>query len=177
MFRSIGVAGLAQHHERRLQFRPQVTEGDVRAAGEWIETGKKNLPAFTLTDSAGVVTYVKDTDYLLNEHLGLWAPLAGGAIVAEATLKWSGTYAAPAGYQLDVATVLQRYLRIFGSLKEIRTGNKVAVNMKCVSLTSKKGVTLISEPKTEYESLSFEMKLITPPGHTSPATIEGLTAD
>lgn len=145
--------------------------------GDWIETGKKNLTAFVLTNTGATVTYVKDVDYLLSEHLGVWTPIASGAIVADAELKWNATYAAESGYKLEVGTQLNKYLRIFGSLKEIRTGNKVAVNMKCVSLTAKNGITLISEPKTDFENLSFEMKLITPSGHTSPATIEGITKD
>lgn len=145
--------------------------------GEWIEVGHKNLTAFTLTDDTATITYVKDTDYLLNEHLGLWTPISGGAIVAAASLKQGCTYAAESGYKLEVAQVLQNYYRIFGSLKEIRTGAKVAVNMKCVSLTSKNGLTLISEPKTEYEKLEFDFKAITPAGHTTPVVIEGVPAE
>lgn len=156
-----------------------VPAGDVVAPkpGEWVEVGHKNLTAFTLTNTGATVTYAKDIDYTINMHMGLWTPIATGAIVAAATLKQGYTYAAESGYKLEVAQVLQNYYRIWGSLKEIKSGALVAVNLKCVSLTSKNGFTLISEPKTEYESLEFDMKLITPAGHTTPAVIEGITAE
>lgn len=156
-----------------------IADEDVTAPdpGDWAELGHKNLSAFVLKDATDAITYVEGTDYLINTHLGVFTTITGGAIVADATLHWSATEAAESGYKLEMGTVLQNNLRIFGSLKDIRIGNKVAVNLKCVSLTAKNGVTLISEPKTEYESLSFELKLITPSGQTSPATIEGITAD
>lgn len=156
-----------------------VTPEDVvaPAVGAWAEVGHEDISAFTLTDSTATTTYVEGTDYLLNAPLGLWSPLASGGVTPGDTLKQGYTYAAESGYQLEVAQVLQNYYRIFGVLKDIKSGNMVKVNLKCVTLTSNNGFTLISDPKTEYESLEFDMKLITPPGHTTPAVIKGMTAE
>jgi len=147
------------------------------AVGAWLEVGHENLTAFALTNEAGDVTYVKDVDYLLNEPLGMWSPLSAGAITPGDTVMQGYTYAAESGYQLEVAQVLQNNYRIFGVLKEIKTGATVNINLKCVTLTSDNGLTLISDPKTEYESLDFGLNFITPPGHTSPATIKGVPAE
>lgn len=153
------------------------TDATAPAAGDWLEVGYKNLTGFVLTNAAGDVTYAKDVDYQFNEYLGVWTIIAGGSITAGDALKYTGAYAAESGYRLDVGTQLNKYLRIFGTLRELKTGNRVAFNAKCVSLTSKDGFTVISEPKTEFETLSFDMEFITPAGQTSPVTIEGMTKE
>lgn len=147
------------------------------AADTWLELGHKNLTAITITNAGATVTYVEGTDYLVNKSLGVWTIVSGGAISAAASVMVGYTYAAASGYKLEMGTVLQHYVRLFGTLQEIKTGNKVNFNLKCVSLTSKSGVTLISEPKTEYESISFDLKLITPAGHTTPGVFENVTMD
>jgi hypothetical protein len=147
------------------------------AAGVWLEVGHKNLTALTITNTGATVTYVEGTDYLVNMSLGVWTPVATGAITAASEVQVGYTYAAPTGYVLSVGTVLQHYVRLFGVLKDLKSGGLVNFNLKCVNLTTKNGITLISEPKTEYESLSFDLKLITPAGHTTPAVFENVTMD
>lgn len=150
---------------------------DAPEAGEWIETGNKNLSSFVLTDEPGTKIYEVMKDYLVNLSLGMWTPVAGGLIIKAAKLKWSGATAVPTGFKLEVGSKMQNFIRITGVLKDIKSGSQANVLLKCVSLTSKNGFTMISEPKTEYEAMSFDLKLITPDGHSSPATIEGLTAE
>ena len=147
------------------------------AVGGWLETGKKNMTAFALTNAAGTTTYVAGTDYLANLHLGVWTIIAGGAISAAAEVKWSCTTAAPTGYQLDVGSSLQTYVRLFGSLKDIKSGGLVEFSAPCAGISSKNGFTVISEPKTEYEALEFDLKFITLPGQTTPCTLKGVPAE
>ena len=150
---------------------------EAPAAGEWLEAGHKNLTALTITNTGATVTYVLGTDYLANMSLGVWTPTSGGGIAAGAEVQVGYTYAAPAGYVLSVGTVLNHYVRLFGVLKDLKSGGLVNFNLKCENVTTESGVTLISEPSTEYESMSFNLKLLTPPGHTTPATFENVTLD
>ena len=147
------------------------------AVGEWVEVGHKNLTALTITNTGATVTYVLGTDYLVNMSLGVWTPISGGGIAADAEVQVGYTYAAPAGYVLSVGTVLNHYVRLFGVLKDLKSGGLVNFNLKCVNVTTESGVTLISEPSTEYESMSFNLKLLTPPGQTTPSTFENVTLD
>ena len=152
---------------------------DCPAVGEWLEVGHKNLTALTITNAGATVTYEAGKDYLVNMSLGVWTPLPapGGSLVAETEYQVGYTYAAPAGYVLSVGTVLNHYVRLFGVLKDLKSGGLVNFNLKCVNVTTESGVTLISEPSTEYESMSFNLKLLTPPGQTTPATFENVTLD
>jgi len=75
------------------------------ALDSWVPVGKGALTgAITLTNTGATVTYVENTDYLVNRQLGWIKALSGGAILDAAALKLSGAYGAIAGTVIAGAT-------------------------------------------------------------------------
>ncbi len=147
---------------------------DAPEAGVWVELGAKNLSDVVIKDSTGTTTYTLNTDYQLNEKLGLYTIVEGGSITAGDELTYDATVNAETGYQLDIGTVMQRRVRLEGELRDIRTGDKFEFLAYMVEITATNGLTLISDPDTDWEELGLNLKYLTPAGYTSPAYIKGM---
>ncbi len=142
--------------------------------GEWLDVGHKGLTALTITSDPAGTTYVNGTDYEYNAALGLWTTKTGGAIDDGATtVLVSGTYAAQAGYRIELGTRAKTLLQIKGELYNEFSGLTHTVELDCVQFVASKGANLVSEAGSEGENLEFSTTLITVNG-ISPGRVDGV---
>jgi len=143
-------------------------------AGDYMSLAHKKASAVVIKNAAGDTTYIEGVDYILNGALGIFTIVDSGEITKDDALKVSYSYAAASGYQIKIATnpTIRLYLR--GSLVDDFTGAQIELELYMVTITSPDGINLISEPDTEYEELSLDLSIETPPGKTCPGTIDGV---
>lgn len=144
------------------------------AAGDYLDLPHDNLSEVVIEDAMQTITYVKDTDYLLDEKLGMFTITQGGSISETDALKVTYNHAAPTGYQVSIGTQPLIRVAIKGHLKEAYSGEEMAVFLRSVVITAPDGINLISELDSDYEEVPVEMSLETPTGYTSPGTIDGV---
>ncbi len=146
------------------------------AAGEWEPLGQANVSAVVIQEDTDIdpVTYVEGTDYEVNAALGLWTIIEGGAIAAESSVRYGYTYAAEAGYKVEIGTKTMIRVAILIDGEDEFTGEAISAEFDSVVLASGTEINLISEPDTEYEEMEFTTTFETLPGNSSPGRIKGI---
>ena len=144
------------------------------APGDYTDLPHEGLTDFVLTD-ATETTYDEGVDFVLDAELGMWTPIAGGAIAADDVCNVSYDFAAKTGLQqVTIATTPEVRLALRGNLVNTATGEKIRLYLRMVVVSSPDGINLISELETDYEELALEFSIQTPPGQTNPGTIDGV---
>ena len=143
-------------------------------ADDYMSLAHKKVSVVVVKNAAGDVTYQEGVDYILNANLGIFTIIASGSIAKDDVLHVSYTFAAASGYQIKIATnpTIRVYMR--GSLVDDYTGDEMELELFMVTISSKDGINLISEPDTEYEELGLDLSIETPTGKTYPGTINGV---
>lgn len=72
-------------------------EATIAKLDGWVRLAAEDISAVTLTNVGATVTYVLNTDYILNTRLGMYKALVGGAITADQPLLADYTRAAFTG--------------------------------------------------------------------------------
>ena len=144
------------------------------AAGYFVELDHRNVDNVVITNSDGSVTYQEGVDYWLNKKLGLLEIIDGGSISAGDSLLADYDYAAKAGYVIDLATVRHNRVALMANLTNEFTGDEFTIDLFKVTLSPTNEINFISDPGSEGEVLEFDMVLETPPGKTTPGTVDGI---
>lgn len=112
--------------------------------GTWLRLANRAVSAVVVKDAAtGLVTYVLNTDYLLDPVSGQVKPLVGGSIVDAAGLTFAYTAAVLAGKLVKVGTRPNIYVRIDGEGKNLVDGSPVHVLVRRASLSSAGALDLV----------------------------------
>jgi hypothetical protein len=152
-----------------------VDEAISAALDGWVPLANRNVATAGLTvkNSAGTVTYVKDTDYSVNYRLGWIKAISGGAITDAEALKVSYTHNAVSGTQIDGITNAQ--IRAKFKLD----GQNFADNSPCI-VEVYEGVIAANSAfdflASDFNKVSLPGRMKTPAGYTAPFKVELLDA-
>lgn len=144
-------------------------------AGDYVELAHRDLSAVVVKHTSGAPTYVAGTDYTVDARLGLLTIIAGGGIIAAASLKVSYTYAAKAGYVVDVGSQAQIRVAILGHLFNEFSSEHFDLEIDSAVLAASKEINFISDAGSDGEQLDFSMTLETVAGKTSPGRVNGIS--
>lgn len=132
---------------------------------KWAKLSKRNVvdAGFTVKDSAEVITYVKDTDYVVNYATGEIKPLASGDISASEVLKVAGTALAYS------ATVIRGGIRpqirvraVYEGINQV-DGRYIECEAWEAVMTPKKGFDFQA---ADFNGIELEGTLVVPHGKT-----------
>jgi hypothetical protein len=155
-----------------------VTDGEfvAQAPGEWVEIGKRNISAVTITTNPAGTTYDETDDYVIDYQLGLFTITADGDIDEDDNLLIDYTYANDTDYVISIADTAQRRVAILANIEDEYSGDKWQCEFYSVLLNSNSELNFISAPDNEWETIEFTCTFETPTGQTVPGTIYGVSA-
>ena len=109
--------------------------------------------------------YVEDTDYEINERLGMIKALSTGDIADDSTLNLTGTIDAKTGSKITGSdqSVINVKLKLDG--KDNVSGDDVQVTVYQAQLSSDTDFDLMAE---DFPELTFTGTMVTPNGYTTP---------
>jgi hypothetical protein len=138
---------------------------------KWVELDFRNVTAATVvvTDSAGVTTYVEDTDYEVNYSLGMIKALSTGAITDEEALLVDYTYGNLTGKKISGSArpIIKCSLKLDGENQV--TQKDCLVNVLEAMLKPSGEIDFLAD---DFNEVTFEGTLNTPSGKTSPYEVE-----
>jgi hypothetical protein len=135
--------------------------------GKFVELSKRNIAVagFVVTNSAGTVTYVLNTDYTVNYALGLLEILSTGAITEAQSLKVDFTYSAVAGDRIQGATLAQVKAELLLDGVNLEDGKPMSVRIYEATLTADGAVDFMGD---DFVKLSMKGRMTTPTGKSEP---------
>lgn len=138
---------------------------------KWVELAYRNVTAasVTVTDSAGVTTYVEDTDYEVDYSLGMIKALSSGAITEAEALLVDYTYGNLTGKKIagSAKPIIKCSLKLDG---ENQVNQKdCLVNVFEAVLKPAGEIDFLAD---DFNEVTFEGTLNTPSGKTSPYEVE-----
>lgn len=137
--------------------------------GFWVPIGKLNLAAtVTVKNTAGVTTYVENTDYVLNRALGWIKVLSTSAILDAASLQITAAYSAGSGTVISGSTMTEvRANIIFDGINQA-DGTQVTVDIFEAVVSADSAFDFLGN---DFGKVSLKGKLKTPLGKTAPYTV------
>jgi len=150
-------------------------EAITAVLGAAVPLAHKNVTLVVIKDATDTTTYVAGTDYnVVSAALGLIEILATGSITDAEVLHASYSYAAEAGYKVDIGSNALIRVAIMIDGKNEEDGTRMTMEFDSVVLASSADINLISDPGTDYEELPFTLTFETLAGQTSPGRINGV---
>jgi len=143
-------------------------------AGEYAPLLYRDVSAVAVKHTSGTPVYEEDTDYTLDEKLGMLTIIDGGAITATDELKVDYDYAAKTGYQVTMGDKVQIRVQILAHLYSEFADEHYVLELDSVVMAADQEINFISEAGTEGEQLQFGMTLETLTGQTSPGRVNGI---
>ena len=144
------------------------------AVGEYVELAHPDVSSVVVKDVSDVTTYVEGTDYSVDAKLGMITILDGGSITAADVLHIDYSYAAEAGYRVEIGTDAQIRVEIKAHLYNEFADKHLKIELDSVVLAASSEINFISEAGSEGEQLQFSMTLETVSGNTSPGRVDGI---
>lgn len=145
------------------------TEFTAPSAGDWFEIGVGDIaPVLSVTDSAGVETYVEGTDYEVNRPLGYIRFLAGGDVAPGDKFKLAGTTLGHTGALIKGATNTEIRARIVFDGINQADGLPVIVTIHEAIIAADSAFDFLAD---DFNVVSLPGKLKTPVGKTEPFTV------
>lgn len=139
------------------------------AAGNWVEIGVGDIaPTLTVTDGAGVVTYVEGEDYEVNRPMGWVRPLAGGDLTEGTEFKLAGTTTGYTGALIKGATNTEIRARIVFDGINQADQLPVIVTIYEAIIAADSAFDFLAD---DFNVVSLPGKLKTPVGKTEPFTV------
>jgi hypothetical protein len=136
-------------------------------SGEWVRLANRGVSAVVITGS------VLDTDYEVNTALGLIRMIPAGNLTAGA-VDVAYSFAAESGYKVEVGTKAQVRVAMLLDGEDLESGADVDSEFYSVVLSSNSEVELITDPDSDFGSMSFDLAFETPTGKTAPGKINGI---
>jgi hypothetical protein len=126
-----------------------------------------DLATVVLTNAAASTTYVRGTDYEVDEWAGMLRAVDGGAIADAdlATLKVTATSLPVSGVAISASTKATIKTRIYFLGRNTVDNSRSRLVLWEATLKPKGGIDLLSDKWAEFE---FEASLTTPKGKTEP---------
>lgn len=138
--------------------------------GSWVQLNHKNLDAtITIENSGGTVTYVENTDYVLNRDTGWIKILTASAIADNASLLASGAYGAASGTVISGATQTEVRAKIFFDGKNQADGSKCLVTVWEAIVAADSAFDFLAD---DFGTVSLTGSMKTPVGKTEPFIVE-----
>src|SRR5215212_2787608 len=138
--------------------------------GFWVPLNHKNLTGtITIENSGGTVTYVENTDYVLNRDMGWVKILTASAIADAATLHASGTYGAASGSVISGATQTEVRAKIFFDGKNQADGSMCQVTVWEAIVAADSAFDFLAN---DFGTVSLKGSMKTPVGKTEPFIVE-----
>lgn len=146
----------------------------VTVLGGWIELPWANIKAagLELTNAGDTVTYVRDTDYIINLEMGWLKILPGSGITLSAVLKLTGTHGAITGTKVNASTVNQLRARFILDGKNLVDGSPVKATAYQVALSSDTEFDLLGE---NFAEIPLTGSVETPVGYASGFVVDLMT--
>lgn len=143
----------------------------VAQKGGYIKLAHRNIKTagFVVTDSTGVTTYAKDTDYTVNYVAGLLYIVPGGTIPDAASIKIDYDHMAVTGQRVKANTKPQVIGQLFLDGRNLVDGKHMTVLIHEASITSETGFDPMSD---DFVTLALSGKAITPEGFDSPYELD-----
>jgi hypothetical protein len=138
---------------------------------KWVPIGDKVKlgSAIVVENSGGTVTYVEDTDYVLNRPLGLIKILSGSVIADNASLLVSGPYGAMAGTRVSGATQGEIRCRILFDGINQADGSEVTAEIYEAILSAESEFDFLPD---DFGVVSMTGTAKTPAGKTAPFVVD-----
>ena len=145
----------------------------VAKLDQWVDTGKRQLGAvLTLTNTGATVTYVENTDYVVNRPMGWIKAITGGAITDAASLKLTSTYLAYTGTKISGAVNSDiRAKVIFDGINQA-DGLPVIVTVRQAVIAADSAFDFLAD---DFAAISLKGTMKTPTGQADPFTVELVT--
>lgn len=134
-------------------------------ADRFIEIGKLQLSAVVIKNTGGTVTYVADTDYVIEPTLGLLKALSSGAITAGQEVNVSCSYAAVNGVRMAAMTKSNVRIRLVISGTNFDNGKRFKLVVHRARLSPSGDLAIQGD---NYLEAKFEASLETPFGKNEP---------
>ena len=147
-------------------------EVTVTAKGTWLPLPHRFLNdavAAVIKDEAKVVTYVVDTDYVIDYRLGLILIKTGSAIAVDDIINCAYTTLAKTGLTTRGETNLSGSYRVLMDGKNRFTEKDTIVEVYEAQLKSTEAVDLLS---SELIKATLEGPMVTPTGYTEPYKVD-----
>jgi hypothetical protein len=146
-------------------------EVTVTNLGGWIELPWANIKSagLSITNEAGAVTYVRDTDYIINLEMGWLKIIAETGIALNAVLKVTGTYGAITGTKINASTVNQIRARFILDGKNLVDGSPVKATARQVALSSDTEFDMLGE---NFAEIPLTGSVETPVGYATGFEVE-----
>jgi len=135
----------------------------------WPIDGSTVVDGTVTWQDMGLIIAVLDTDYQLQDRLGMIKSLSTGSIEDGEQLNIDYTWAAQDGYDISVASTPLVKCRFMLDGKNDVNGKKCIVNVREANVKPSGPIDFLGE---DYAELTLEGTMITPSGQTSPATID-----
>ncbi len=129
---------------------------------------KRGISLVTVTNSAGAVTYVLDTDYTIDARLGTITALADGAITDGQSLLVDYTHATEAGYKIKGATQPLVKMGVFLDGKNMVNGAPCFVTIHEATVSPESAVDFLA---ADFAEIELKGSMATPVGQTEPFTV------
>lgn len=138
----------------------------VTIADKMVQVGKYKIADVVITNSAGDVTYVKDTHYEVNSRVGGITALSSGTIPAGATVKVAYTYPEISGLVMRGSTKSDIRCRILWEGKNMADGREFIVELYQARLAPSTDFNFQNAIDKKFVRVGFKMTLEIPTGKT-----------
>lgn len=138
------------------------TAGSV---GNWIDLANSKISNVVITSPDDVTTYVEGTDYEIMPTLGMWRPLAGGAITEKTQVKLAYDHEGVTGKQVNAGDtkIIKTRLKLDG--ENLETGQPVLCEVDEAIFVSNAVIDLFA---SKFVVLPLAGTMRTLPGNTTP---------
>jgi len=140
----------------------------VAKLGEGYRLSTVPINTLVVKNAGDTVTYVSGTDYTVNEQLGVFTPLVGGAIVADSEphLAWNET--AQSDYRIDGSTAIGKKIWLGLDGRNLFTGEKIILEIPKLKLKPSGTISFIGGDTAEQQ---FDFTAIVLEGNTAAYTL------
>lgn len=140
-------------------------EATIAKLDGWVRLASEEISAVTLTNVGATVTYVLNTDYILNTRLGMYKALVGGAITADQPLLADYTRAAFTGAAIRGNVKPQIRARLLLDGKNLVDDSIGILDVWEVVLSTSSEFDWFSD---DWNTVELQGRLKTPVGKTEP---------
>lgn len=163
-FRTLALACAGNASLLAVAAAPKTKNDFTATLGEGQMIATVPIDTLVVKDATDTTTYVKDTDYAVNEQLAVVTPLVGGAISDDDVLHLTYNETAQADYEILGSTALGKKIWLGLDGRNLFSGQKVRLIIEKLKLKPSGTISFIGGDTAEQQ---FDFTAIVPDGQTA----------
>lgn len=164
MWRTLALACAGVASALSVASAPKTKNDFTATLGEGQRIATVPIDTLVVKDVTDTTTYVKDTDYSVNEQLAVVTPLAGGDISDDDVLHLAYNETAQTGYEIAGSTAIGKKIWLGLDGRNLFSGQKISLIITKLKLKPSGTINFIGGETAEQQ---FDFTAIVPDGETA----------